>query len=185
MAGLTARVRLVSNALLLLGGSTIASLEGNSTGAILGSNLFENTYLSMLESHRWGFAKKTQELARLSTTPISRFQYAFAIPNDFLYTVQGSSRDFEIFGTEIHSNDLTFTLTYVSTIEEDKLPAYFAKALEFNLASLFAIPLTGDLEKGSYYSKVYVDHIKKAKFADSTQYPETAVQDSPYVDVRY
>ncbi len=48
MAGLTARVQLCSNALILLGDRPIASLTEASTGATLGANLFENTYLAPL-----------------------------------------------------------------------------------------------------------------------------------------
>jgi len=185
MSGLITRVQLVSNALLLLGGHTISSLTEDSTGAKLGANLFENTYLSMLQNHRWRFATKTQALSRLAATPETGYNYAFQIPNDFLYAVKGDGRDFEVYDNQIHCNYQTFQLDYIHRVSEDLLPAYFAKALEYNLASQFAIPLTGDISKGDYYAKVHNDAIRKAKFADSTQYPEVQVQDAPYVDIRY
>jgi len=185
MSGLITRVQLVSNALLLLGGTTITSLTENSTGAKLGANLFENTYLTMLQNHRWRFAVKTQELNRLAAKPNTGYEYAYQLPNDFLYSTKGDARDFAVYDNEIHCNQSTFQLDYVHRVSEDLLPAYFAKALEFNLASQFAIPLTGDINKGSYYDKAYNDAIRKAKFADSSQYPEVEVQDHPYVDIRY
>ncbi len=185
MAGLTARIQLVSNALILLGDQPISSLTEDRTGATLGANLFENTYLAMLQNHRWRFASKSQELARLSSKPSTNYSYAFALPADILYGFNGDSRNYEIFGDEIHCNSETFRLEYVRRVEEDRLPAYFAKALEYNLAAQFAIPLTGDIDKGSYYAKVFNNEIRKAKFTDSTQYPEVAVQDSPYTDIRY
>jgi len=179
------KVQLVSNALLLLGGNTISSITEDTTGAKLGANLFENTYLSMLQNHRWRFATKTQGLNRLSATPSTDWNYAFQLPNDFLYSVKGDSERYEVYGKEIHCNNLTFQLDYIYRVDEDLLPAYFAKALEYNLASQFAIPLTGDITKGDYFSKVFNNEIRKAKFADSTQYPEVAVQDQPYVTARY
>ena len=184
MSGLITKVQLVSNALLLLGGNTITSLTENSTGAKLGANLFENTYLDMLQNHRWRFAVKTQELNRLEAKPDTGYEYAYQLPSDFLYTTKGDARDFAVYDNEIHSNQRTFQLDYIHRVNEDVLPAYFAKALEYNLAAQFAIPLTGDINKATYYGKVFTDAIRKAKFADSSQYPEVAVQDAPYVDIR-
>ena len=185
MAGLIARIQLVSNALILLGDRPIASLAEDSTGATLGSNLFENTYLAMLQNHRWRFAIKTQELNRLSAKPKTGYTYAFQLPPDFLYAVKCDSTNFEVYGNELHSNNESLTLDYTRRISEDMLPAYFAKALEYNLATIFAVPLTGDIDKGKYYKAIYDDAIRKAKYADSTQYPEVAVIRQPYIDVRH
>ena len=185
MAGLTARIQLVSNALLLLGDRPISSLTDATTGATLGANLFETTYLSMLQYHSWRFAVKTQELPRLSATPETRYSYAFQLPADFLYVVKGDSSQFEVYENTIHCSSQSFQLDYVKRVEEDLLPAYFAKALEYNLAFQFAVPLTGDMAKGQYYQKVYIDAIRKAKMADSSQYPEIGVHDQPYVNIRW
>ena len=186
MAGLIARVQLVSNALILLGDRPIASLTEDSTGATLGANLFENTYLALLQNHRWRFATKSQSLARLAAKPNTGFSYAFALPDDFLYAIKGdTSSTYAIYGVEVHTNVATFRLDYVTRVSEDLIPAYFAKAMEFNLAALFAVPLTGDTKKGDYYSNLFLDAVKKAKFADSTQYPEVPVQSEPYTTARY
>jgi len=185
MSGLISRVQLVSNALLLLGGNTISSLTENSTGAKLGANLFENTYLGMLQNHRWRFAAKTQELNQLAATPDTGFNYAYQMPSDFLYAIKGDSTTFEVYDNEIHCNDKTFKLDYIHRVAENVLPAYFAKALEYNLAMQFSIPLTGDIAKGDYYGRVYNDALRKAKYIDSSQYPEVSVQDQPYIDIRY
>ena len=184
MAGLASRVQIVSNALLLLGVRPISSLDDTTTGAILGSNLFQNTYYAMLQQHRWRFAVKTQSLSKLSAKPNTGYTTAFVLPTDYLYAFKGDQYDYAVYGSEIHSNSQSFTLDYVATIEEDMLPAYFVLALEYNLASQFAIPITGDIDKASYFSKVFANQLKSAKFVDSTQYPEVAVVHSPYTQVR-
>lgn len=185
MSGLTSKIQLVSNALVLLGGSPISSLTDGTTGATLGANLYENTYVALLQNHRWRFAVKIQQLSRLTASPQTDYQYAFAMPNDMKYSIKGSSRNYEVYDSEIHCNDREFTLEYVHRVDEDLLPAYFAKALEYELASKFAIPLTGDIDKADYFKKEFIDAIRKAKFADSTQYPEVPVEHSPYIDVRF
>ncbi len=57
--------------------------------------------------------------------------------------------------------------------------------LEFFLAAQFAVPLTGDMAKGDYYSKFYLNELKRAKYADSTQTPQDTFVQSAYVGVRY
>ena len=185
MAGLTTRIQLVSNALILLGGSPISSLTEESTGAVIGANLFENTYLAMLQNHRWRFAVKRQILSRLSAKPNTGYNYAYQLPSDFQYVVKGDATAYEIYNSEIHCNNETFTLDYVYRVEEDVLPAYFAKALEYNLAHIFAVPLTGDLNKADFYGKMFNSEMKKAKYADSSQFPEVSVMHNPYIDIRY
>ena len=185
MAGLTAKIQLISNALILLGGTPISSLTEGTTGATLGANLFENTYIALLQNHRWRFAVKTQQLSRLSATPETKYNYAFAVPNDFQYAIKGNVKDYEVYDSELHCNEKEFILDYIHRIDEDMLPAYFALALENQLASRFAIPLTGDINKADYYAREFTNSLRKAKFADSTQYPEVAVEDAPYIDVRY
>ena len=184
MSGLIARVQLVSNALLLLGDRPIASLTEDTTGATLGSNLFENTYLSLLQSHRWRFATKRLSLSRLSAKPNTGYQYAYQMPSDFLYTIKTDAQSFEVYGKELHSNTTSLDLDYIYRVNEDQVPAYFAKAVEFALANQFAVPITGDLKKADYYSKVYLNELKKAKHTDATQYPEVPVVSRPYIDVR-
>ena len=185
MSGLTARVQLVSNALILLGDRPIASLTEETVGATLGANLFENTYLTMLQSHRWRFAVKTVSLSKLSATPDTGYTTAFQLPSDFLYTIKTDANNFEVYGTQLHCNYSSLQLDYIYRVDEDKLPAYFAKALEYNLSAQFAVPITGDLNKADYFAKVFVNELKKAKHTDATQYPEVAVQSRPYVDIRY
>ena len=91
---------------------------------------------------------------------------------------------FEIYDSQLHTNANEVKLDYIHRVNEDLLPAYFTKALEFNLSALFAVPITGDLNKADYYSKVYMNELKRAKNIDSSQYPEVPIQNRPYVEVR-
>ena len=122
MAGLIARVQLISNALILLGDRPIASISENTTGALLGANLFENTYLSMLQNHRWRFSIKAQSLSKLSAKPNTGYNTAFQLPDDMLYIVKADTRDYTIYGNELHCNQEAILLDYATRVEEDILP---------------------------------------------------------------
>ena len=185
MAGSTTDVGIASNALILLGHQPIASFTEPTAGAEVASNLFETTYQALLTSHRWRFASKQAVLSRLTATPIHGFNYQFQLPIDIIYLTQlVESADYEIYGDKLYTNSPTATIDYTYNVAPDKLPAYYIKALEFLLASQFAVPVTGDIDKAKLYHTMYLDQLRKAKFADSTQRPQDTFMDSPYTDVR-
>lgn len=186
MTGLTSSISLSSNALILLGGNSISSFDDGSSEATIAANLYETTYLGLLTEHRWRFATKKASLAKLAAAPSNGYANAFQIPSDCIYFIKTEvAQDYEIYGTELHSNHNTVEADYIYRVDEDKLPPYFSSMIEFFLASKFAVPLTGDLNKADFYLKAYNNQLKKAKHADSTQRPVDTFRHNPYVDVRY
>jgi hypothetical protein len=184
MAGNAADISLASNALILLGHEPIASFTETTAGAQVAENLFENSYKSILTTHRWRFATKQAQLARLAAAPLSAFNHQFQMPSDLLYLIRGI-RNYEVYEDKIYANEQTMEIEYIYDISADRLPSYYAKMFEFYLASQFAIPITGDIEKASFYTQQYEKALVRAKFADSSQRPNDAFIDSPYTDVRY
>lgn len=185
MAGSASDIQLASNALILLGHNPIASFTEATSGAEVASNLFTHSYRSILTQHRWRFATKQQVLARLSESPESVYNYQFQMPVDLLYLIRPvRGKNYEVYEDKIYSNDLEMTVEYIYEIASDRLPSYYAKMFEYYLASQFAIPITGDIEIASYYTQQYEKALIKAKFADSSQRPNDAFIDHPYVDVR-
>jgi len=185
MTGTPSNIALASNALLLLGHETIASFTEGTAGATIASNLYENSYLSQLTNHRWGFATKQQQLARCSTSPVDGYTYAYVMPSDCIYLIKADTRNYRVYGHMVYTNATTLYIDYIYRVDEVNLPPYFTKMFEFFLAAQFALPLTGDIKKGEYYSRMYLNELKRAKFADSTQSPQDTFIDSPYTEVRY
>ena len=185
MTGTTSSISLASNALLLLGHGTIASFEEGTAGATIAANLYETSYLSLLTNHRWRFAVKKAQLARLVETPLNEYNYAFQLPSDCIYLIKTTSCHYQIYGSKLYTNDAAVEVDYTYRVGEDNLPPYFSKMFEFFLASQFALSLTGDMEKGNYFSRMYLNELKRAKFADSTQHPQESFIANPYVTVRY
>ena len=185
MTGITSDISIASNGLLLLGHDPIASFTEPTAGATIAANLYETSYLSLITAHRWRFATKKAKLARLSAKPLNGFNYQFQIPSDCLYVIRVSTVRYEIYESTIHCNDEALEMDFLYRVTEDRLPPYFAKMLEFFLAAQFAVPLTGDMNKGKYFQAMYLNELKRAKFADSTQRPNVGFQDSPYTATRY
>ena len=186
MASITSDIKLASNALVLLGHEPIASFEESTAGATIANTLYESSYLSLLTSHRWRFATKTQLLSRLSAAPEGNFSYQFQLPSDLLYLIKTDSRSkYEIYGNTLRTNNSTVEIDYIYRVKESQLPAYYIKMVEFFLAMEFALPLTGSLDKGSYYRMMFEAQLKRAKFADSSQRPGDPMRGSDrYTRVR-
>lgn len=185
MAGNASDIALASNAMLLLGGKTIASFTDGSTEAQIASNLFEHSYKTALSCHRWRFAVKQEKLARLAATPEALFSYQFQLPIDILYLIRPiDNQRYEVYEDKIYSNSLEMTIEYVFNISSDKVPSYWAKMFEYDLASQFAIPLTGDAGKAELYERKHTKALIKAKFLDSSARPNQTFINNRYTDVR-
>lgn len=178
-------ISIASNGLLLLGNDTIASFTEDTAGATIAAELYETSYLSLLTAHRWRFATKKATLAMLAAAPLNGYTHKFQIPSDCLYVINATTSNYEVYENTIFANDTDVDIDYIYRVDEDRLPPYFVTMLEFYLAAKFAIPLTGDLKKTELYSKLYLDEMRRAKFADSTQRPNVGFKSSPYTDVRY
>ena len=139
----------------------------------------------MLTETRWHFATRTAVLARHTEEPINGYKYKFQLPVDSLYVVKSSDRFYEIYERDLYANSTEIKIEYVYPVLEENLPMYFIKALEYNLAAQFAIPLTGNTTRAEYYAKLYQITVKKARFADASQRPNDAIEDSPYIQARY
>lgn len=186
MAGSTSAIQISSNALILLGHPPIASFDEPGAGPQAAANLYEQSYLNMLTIHRWRFATKKVQLARLTEAPLNGYTYQFQLPSDLLYLIRKDiGTNYEIFGDRLHSNNSTEEIDYIHRVNEDNLPPYFIKAFEFFMASQLAIPVVGNSTRADYYAGMYEMQLKRAKFADSTQRPQDTFSASPYTQVRF
>ena len=138
-------ISIASNALLLIGDNPISSFDDPGAGAKAAANLYPDTKKALLSEHPWSFAMKQQRLNRLSQVPdiITGYQFAFQLPTDLirLWSVQDNAK-YILVGTLLYSNQNQLLATYVFDVDETVLPPHFVKALEYTLASYFAISVT-------------------------------------------
>ena len=176
---------LCSNALTLLGANSIASFIEGSAESEVAALLYETTYHAMLTETQWHFATRTASLARHTETPDNNFKYKYQLPIDCLYVAKASSKRYEIYERDLYSDHKEVDIEYVYPVDENNLPAYFAKALEYNLAAQFAIPITENTTKAEFFANMYQVVIRKARYADASQRPNIPIQDSPYIHARF
>jgi hypothetical protein len=178
-------IEICSNAFVRLGAPPISSFTEGGAQGIAAANLYEPTLRAMLTDHRWRFAAAKRKLARLAAAPLNDWSYAFQLPADLLmlYRVIPSS-EYQVYEDKIFSNVTEMDIDYLMRPNEGLFPAYFQLALEYKLASEFALIVTSNRSLAETYELKSVEQLKKARFADAQQSPSVAVQSFDYIETR-
>lgn len=179
------KIGIISKALILCGEKPLSSLSEDRYGATVGSNLFESLYESELQSNPWRFATKKGSLSRLNVTPLNQWTYAYQLPSDCLipsHVYPGAP--YEIYGDRIYTDATSVELDYRFKPEVSALPAYFALLLTYRLAANMIKPITESDDARNELLKTYRMQRADALYADAQGRPSTAVQSSPFIDVR-
>lgn len=140
-------VSLCSNALLMLGDSPIADLSEDSPRATLAANLFPQVRDAVLRSHPWNCAVKRVVLAPEVAVPDYDYSAQFAVPDDWLRTLQVGERgieiDFRHEGRKFLANTDAFKLRYVFRNEVvTTWDPMLCHAVSLLLKAAFAYPIT-------------------------------------------
>ncbi len=179
-------VDLANSAILKVGGTRINSFDDNKIEAIVVKEYYERSFKFLLSTYYWGFANKTEKLARTITVPEFEYTYAYTLPEDVL-RVQRTfpNSNYKIVGNELHTNETEIGIKYTSRALEEDLPVYFEQAFMYYLAEQITVAITENQKKAdSNYTK-YKDQLKIAKSLDSQQYPQDGFQDFPLDNSRY
>lgn len=177
-----------SNALLLIGDEPISSFTDAGAGAQAAANFYPETKKMVLSYHPWSFALKEQELSRLSQEPDRRtgYRYAYQLPTDLirLWEMMPYS-NYKMVGEFIYSNHSSLFARYVYDAPESRFPAQLVKAIEYQLASEFAMSVTEDENKANFYEQKARDQLAKASNIDSQSQPQESMKSDPFTVARF
>ena len=178
-------IDICSNAFIRLGAPPISSFNEGGAQGQAASNLYEPTVRAMLSEHRWRFANAKRALARLTASPLNDWKYAFQLPSDLLVLYHAIPNvDYQVYEDKIFADVEAIDIDYTMRANESLFPAYFQLALEYKLASEFALLVTSNRSLAETYEVKANEQMKKARFADAQQSPSVAVQSLAYTDVR-
>jgi len=145
---------IVNVALRKIGAKAITSLGDGSDNANIADDLYTEVRDDLLASNPWNFATKRVKLAQVATTPISEFDYAYALPSDWIRTVSVHDNDAG-HGTVLYRSEFLDSqrvlvassnqlyLRYIYRVTDPNLmSSNFRKAFEAELAKELCIPIT-------------------------------------------
>lgn len=180
---MASKIDIASNALILIGSSSIQSFDEAGSGATAAANLYDNIYCTMLAQHPWSFALRQQELNRLTLTPHadSGYKYAYQKPTDLIrFWQMRPQHRYEIIRDYVYSNETKILATYVFKPDEGDLPPHFVDALQYRLAADFSMIVTEDENKSTVMHEKYVRALTAAMTIDSQGRPQTPMQGNPF-----
>ena len=93
--------------------------------------------------------------------------------------------NYVIIGDLIYSNENDLLARYVYNVSETALPPHVVIAVQYKLASDFAISITESNSKSELYEAKYRNALAHARTIDSQGRPQESIIDSPFVDVRF
>lgn len=186
---MASKIDLISNALILIGDTPINSLTGGSRRETVANNLYDNIVQNELTKHRWGFARRQEQMSRLTDVPVNPNQWAtiYQLPTDLLFLVTVSpDSNYQIYGDKVYSNsDGALFADYIANTPENEWPVYFAKMIEYALAMDFAASIRDSSAARGEMAAAYVNASRMARFTDSQQYPTQQVRSNPFTNVRF
>ena len=159
MPVVSSQVRLINQALMLLGENIIQSLEEDSPEAKAADTFFPDARDHCLRDLKPSFAKKRSGVLVALPTPAFEYRYASELPQDCLAVVSlnytdntGDSvtnRMWTIEGRTILTQKANIKIAYIATSPdiEGIMDSSFVKALAAYLAYEMAYPLTNDTKK--------------------------------------
>jgi hypothetical protein len=167
---------IASRALVLIGAEPITSFESSSTEALVASNMYEDVVRSSLCIARWRFATEQAILNQITETPTGRFAIAHQLPSDLLMlhtvTVNDNRLGYTVYADKIFSDASTsdvLVADYTFRASEIDFPSYFALAVQYALAGVFATAIARDDSLAQLMDSKADRLMAKARNLDSQQ----------------
>jgi len=171
-------------ALRLVGGTRITSFTQATPNANAVNDVYSEIRDNMLE-FPWNFATQRVQLAQLTTAPSFGYDYAYALPSDWLYTISVHDndggygtidyREEQVASQKVISTDHSSVyLVYVKReIDPNLMPASFRMALASTLARNLAITLANSNVLEDQLASRAEKDLAKAKSIDAmSSFPE-------------
>ena len=169
-------VAVCSRALILVGAAPITSFDDGNNEALIASNMYEDVARSSLLNTRWRFSTNQAVLNRLSDAPTGRFDAAYQLPSGWLMThvvtVNDTPIEYQTYGDKLFCNEAAsseLVLDFTYRADEQGWPSYFTIAVEYELASVFAVSLARDQSLAQLMSQQAATTMMKARNLDSQQ----------------
>jgi hypothetical protein len=157
------KISICSSALNLLGESAIASFTEDSDKARTCAQLYDNIKESLIAMYPWAFSKKKVQLARLVTTPVSRWTYEYTMPTDrvgeayavFPTDAVGAqpTTNYDVQGGKLLTNYPEIWLDYQYAPNEAQMPSHFKQLLIYVLAFNYAGTVTEMDTKAAFWKE--------------------------------
>ena len=180
-----------SRALILIGADPISSFDDGNNEALVSSNMYEDVARASLLNTRWRFSTNQAVLNRLSDAPTGRFDAAYQLPSGWLMThvvtVNDTPIEYQTYGDKLFCNETAtseLVLDFTYRADEQGWPSYFTIAVEYELASVFAVSLARDQNLAQAMSQQAATSMMRARNLDAQQQTTRKLSTSRFITNR-
>ena len=197
-------VIICSEALQLLGSTSITSFSDGSTAGSLCNTLYPRVKAMALGMYPWSFSLKKVQLAESSSDPLTYWAKSFTLPSDMangvprkVFTSASDNAphltEYEIQGSELLTQETAIYVDYQATVAEGSMPSYFVTFLVYMMAWHLAEPVTDQISKAQFWKQEAVGtplesgrggYFRQAMNIDGAGQSSQVIADYVLVDVR-
>lgn len=184
-------IKICSRASLLIGGDAIQSFTDGTAESSVADAIYEDIARASLTNTRWRFATNQAVLNRLSTAPTGRWDAAYQMPSGTLMlnaiTVEEQAIEYDTYGDKVYCDAVStdeVIADFIFRADEADWPPYFTLAVEFAVASVFAISLARDAQLGTAMENRAERQFIKARRLDSQQQTTRKLNTSRFIAER-
>ena len=184
---MASKIELISNALILIGDTSINNLIGDDRRKNVARNLYTNIVNNELTKHRWGFARTKGQLSLLVAKPLDgEWASAYELPSDLLVLIKlHPNTNYQVYGSTVYCNtNQSLYCDYIYSAPEAEWPAYFSKMIEYALARDFSTSIRDSAALRGAMAAEYENASRMARYTDSQQHPQTPIQNHPLINAR-
>lgn len=183
-------VSICSNALQMLGAKPINDFNERTEHARLCANLYPSVRDDLLRAHPWNCATKRVMLAPLATPPAFDFDYQFALPGDWIRTLQvgkkGQALAYRSEGRNILACVTALPLVYIFRNDvEQSWSTNLVELAELQMAAKMAYAVTKSSSIRDSYRDEFARAFKVAKAIDGQDDPPEEFEEGTLLESRF
>lgn len=177
-------------ALIRIGAAPITGFDDASAESEIAGALYEPVRDGLLSAYAWSFATGQIELTQLTESPVADYDYAYALPNDFLRALsagsgtKGRGLNYRLARGQLHTNASSVVLTYIFRPDESEFPPYFDQALIARLSAEFTIPVTENTSRAEAHFRIAEKEYERARQTDAQQDSPNRIERFSLIDAR-
>jgi len=199
------KLSICSDALIMLGSSSLSSFSEGTDAAQITDRLYDDLRDTCLLTYPWSFSVKKSQLARSVDAPANEWRYKYPLPSDILGSgpralftsgaagAHAVTHGWEIYGSDVQTDYDTVYIDYQFRPSEDVMPTYFVQLLKYWTAWHIAEAVTDQISKAQYFQSLAVGSLsenmrggmmRQAMQIDGGSKPVAGFQDFPLVTAR-
>lgn len=183
-------VSICSNALVMLGGAPFSSFDEPKPHVRAAAVLYPSVRDDVLRLHSWNCAVKRDQLAPMAIPPAFDFTQQFALPGDWLRTLQvgrnGCPIAYRTEGQRILASVDLLPLVYVfRNYVEDSWSTNLIHVMELAMAAKLAYTVTASSSLRDSQRDEYMRELKVAKAIDGQDDPPEEFAAGTFVESRF